>query len=374
MTLENDLRLRYASMTPESERPVYEKLVLASAAVRLAAVAFGVAVAVAATVAATTSRQATLLEYVVVGISASMGTLFLLGYILRGTAPYRHNRADGAIGQLDLYTSAVQQLAAKDSATRVGGVYALELLATAGRPADSLPVMRVLEAFVRETAPKTDVRDGSRAYFPDTAMQAALTALGRILRRTWPGSAPRLDLSGLVLDGVRLPRGCLMGAKLSNCSLIGADFSFAQLDYADLTGADLSASRLAGASLRGAVCKEAKFNSSLAMSCSFHSSLLTSASLDSIVATEADFRSAILVSADLRGGEFTGARFEGALLAGALYNASELARANVAGADFSRVDDQLSPGSDLVPEPRPATRESSRDIVLSDDDDDARSG
>ena len=172
-------------------------------------------------------------------------------------------------GQItDRYTKAIEQLGSDKLDVRLGGIYALERIATDSKR-DHPTVVEVLSAFVREhshptqtTTPDptiaevltallrgrsepTEINQSSpdrsgdnepdeSAIFlnpatrlrPTTDVQAALTVLGRLPQRP--------DVS----------RGNLFGALLAGALLGGANLSGAELSRADLTGAGLKGADL----------------------------------------------------------------------------------------------------------------------------------
>ncbi|WP_433418808.1 pentapeptide repeat-containing protein [Microtetraspora malaysiensis] len=232
-------------------------------------------------------------------------------------------------GQItDRYTKAVEQLGSTKSDVRLGGIYALQRLAS-DSPRDQDTIRNVLSGFVRnhdgcalqpgeKTPPErcSDAGEDNGSYVRLPAdVVAALTI------------APTLaafDESGDVTDRAdfsfsRFPKADLIGAKLTGANLRGADLrgatlASADLAHADLTGADLTGAKLINADLRGAVLLDAK---------------LTGADL-----TRAKLTSAFLIrDANLRGAKLTGADLTGAFLHGA-----DLTGAVLRGADLTRAD------------------------------------
>ena len=131
----------------------------------------------------------------------------------------------------DRYTKAIEQLSSDKLALRIGGIYALERIAS-DFVKDHPMVMEVLSAFVRERT-----SDG----FISADIQVALTVIGR--RDSTRDRLP-IDLTGASLIGANLDSADLRNAKLnladlSNASLKGAVLSRAHLDGAVLRDAEM---------------------------------------------------------------------------------------------------------------------------------------
>jgi hypothetical protein len=132
-----------------------------------------------------------------------------------------------------------EQLAGKEIAMRLGGIYALEGVMNTSEQYHK-PVLEALCAFVREntigkTVPETQ---------PTTDIQAALTVIGR--RTEGPGE---IDLANVRIPGADLNGANLRGANLYYASLIIADLRGTDLTKADLTGANLTGAKLIQAQL-----------------------------------------------------------------------------------------------------------------------------
>jgi hypothetical protein len=189
------------------------------------------------------------------GLIAGLAGLGALGSLAIATRTYRLTQQ----GQItDRYTKAIEQLGSDKLDVRLGGIYALERIATDSKR-DHPTVVEVLSAFVRErshptptSAPDptiaevlaTFLRERSepaevRQASPDrsgddepkesavsheplpTDVQAAITVLGRLPQR------------------LGMSRGDLSGALLCGANLYKADLSRAQLYDIDLTSAIL---------------------------------------------------------------------------------------------------------------------------------------
>jgi hypothetical protein len=171
----------------------------------------------------------------------------------------------------DRYTKAIEQLGSDKLDVRLGGIYALERIAVDSRR-DHPTVVEVLSAFVREhaqppTRPSAVAADDANSEpttpapgpTPTTDVQAAVTVLGRLPRRS---DVPRADLAGAHLEGAalyvaHLEAARLPGAHLEGTDLSGADLKGVDLHRADLKGADLTAAHLEKANLVGAHLEKA---------------------------------------------------------------------------------------------------------------------
>ncbi len=167
----------------------------------------------------------------------------------------------------DRYTRAIEQLGSDKLDVRIGGVYALERVAS-DSPRDHPAVMEVLTAFIREHAGEQEPpEEGPKWARPD--VQAALTVVGRRdatrdIRRPNLGYADlagaylsKANLAGLRLAGATLTQSTLTDANLEGEDLAGADLTHADLRGADLRGANLGGALLTDADLTGADLDEA---------------------------------------------------------------------------------------------------------------------
>jgi hypothetical protein len=152
-----------------------------------------------------------------------------------------------------------EQLAGKEMAMRLGGIYALEGVMNASAQYHR-PVLEALCAFVRDgttrgsieektvekgkpTPPVPEnVKDTEKK--PAIDIQAALTVIGR--RKSGPGM---VDLAKANIPSADLTMANLIGANLIGANLNGANLIGANLNGANLNGADLTSAHLNGAYL-----------------------------------------------------------------------------------------------------------------------------
>ena len=162
-------------------------------------------------------------------------------------------------GQItERFTKAIDQLGHEKLQIRLGGIYALERIARES-PQDHWPIMEVLTAYVRETAPwrpkppkaaqpsKSDqspqeeppTTQAERLPRPATDIQAILTVLGRRTQTYGKGEQQRLNLANTDVQGANLTKAQLQGAILTKAQLQGAFLAEAQLQEARLQEAQL---------------------------------------------------------------------------------------------------------------------------------------
>jgi uncharacterized protein YjbI with pentapeptide repeats len=198
-----------------------------------------------------------------------------------------------------------EQLAGKEMAIRLGGIYGLEGVMNAS-PDYHQPVLEALCAFVRDGTIGMIVSEAG----PATDIQAALTVIGT----RGPGKG-RVNLTA-----ARVPK-----ADLSDADLSGADMSEANLSMASLSGADLRGASLRGASLRSAYLGGARLRSAG----------LSDADLSGADLSRADLSGASLRGTSLRGANLSYASLSGASLRGADLSDARLSDADLSGADLS---------------------------------------
>jgi hypothetical protein len=179
-------------------------------------------------------------------------------------------------GQItDRFTKAIAQLGEQGPeklAVRLGGIYALERIAKDSKD-DHWPIMEVLTAYVRETAPwppklpkdaqpskgdqspqeEPPTTQEQRPPRPAADIQAILTVLGQRTQTYGNREKKRLNLVNTDLRGANLVDAQLQEAYLERAQLQGAHLERAQLQEAVLRGAQLQ-----GAVLRRAQLQEAR--------------------------------------------------------------------------------------------------------------------
>jgi len=265
---------------------------------------------------------------------AGLAGLAALGSLAMATRTYRLTQQ----GQItERYTKAIEQLGSDKLDVRLGGIYALERIATDSER-DHPTVVEVLSAFVREhSQPSTVDHDnvgddnggplapppqpGNRE--PTTDVQAAGIVLGRLPQRR---HVSRGNLKGAHLEGANLDDANLKGATLADAHLEGASLDFANLQRANLQrahleGAYLQHAQLAGADLGMANLEGALLGGAHMEGAHLHGANLKGAWLQWSILEGADLKKANLESAQLWGTNLRGANLDGAQLQGATYDA-----------------------------------------------------
>lgn len=230
-------------------------------------------------------------------------------------------------GQMtDRYTKAIEQLGSDKLDVRIGGIYALERVASDSAK-DQPTVVAVLAAFIREHSHETwplspdneaAAENAEQMTRPD--VQAAITVIGR--------RDPRHDRERINLHGANLPFADLTGANLAFANLAGANLTGARLFPANLASGSIDASNAAQAravlihanstpvDLTGANLNDAKLTGAIVMfadltGARLFGANLTNADLSLTVLTSAEFDGADLTGLIVNGADFTWSQFEG---------------------------------------------------------------
>jgi Pentapeptide repeats (8 copies) len=210
-----------------------------------------------------------------------LGGAALLGGLYFTWRTLRVNRE----GQItERFTRAIDQLGAKDDEgnlqpeIRLGGIYALERIASDSPERDYGTVMNVLTAYVRQHAPwskadpeRSENEEQANPWIlpsPPADIQAILGVLGRRKDSVRKEYQVRLDLHGTHLQGADLKKANLQDANFfranlhrveaEEANLHGANLQSAILELAFLQGADLREADLHGANLKRAKLFKAK--------------------------------------------------------------------------------------------------------------------
>jgi hypothetical protein len=188
-----------------------------------------------------------------------------------------------------------EQLAGKEIAMRLGGIYALEAVMNTSEQYHK-PVLEALCAFVLDhtrnkpaevKAGDKTVNDKPKIQPLATDIQAALTVIGRRSVGIEIVDLSGANLSGADLIDANLSLAHLIDANLSLAHLIDANLSLAHLIDANLSGASLSGANLWLANLSGANLSHANLS---------HANLI-----------DANLSGAHLIDASLSGADLSGA-------------------------------------------------------------------
>jgi uncharacterized protein YjbI with pentapeptide repeats len=288
----------------------------------------------------------------------------------------------------DRYTKAIEQLGSDKLDVRLGGIYALEQLATdSDNPRDQATIVEVVSAFVRvhsnplnqyrrsfpgssaAESPEEERRKATefvdRFPRPPVDVRVGMTVLGRLPSRpgVGRGDLTRAHLKGVDLAGANLAGATFSGANLTDANLQGANLSTARLDGAILTHARLYKAILAGAYLADvhmdhALCLETDLTKA-----KLPMARLTSANLAGAKLHGANLSGAKLLHADLTGLDLSGqadphplglnlslaviARSELGIIQGADVSAADLFMADLSGAVLARVYMTWDPKTDI---------------------------
>ena len=171
-----------------------------------------------------------------VGIGA-LGTFWLNSRVYRVTARTFDVTERGH--QTERYSKAVEQMGSESIVERLGGIYALEQLATeTANPRDRATVVQVISAFARVHS-----HDEDR---PAEDVQAAITVLGHFPAE---GDEVGPELSDSCFRGANFAHGSFRSAQFGSSDLKKALFLMADLDSANFLDANLWGARMGGAIL-----------------------------------------------------------------------------------------------------------------------------
>ena len=206
------------------------------------------------------------------------------------------------------YQQGAAMLGSETLAVRLGGIYALQQLATEYPEEYHLQIMRLLCAFVRN--PTKDADLDRTVYIQGDEIppsirddvQAAVSAIGwrnpnHIRYETEVGF--KLDLHGSNLRNAYLQQHFLEGADFNGASLEYSDLQFASLKGSILTNANLFHAKLLGSDFSLSCCKWAMFSATDASHANFRRAYLEGTIWINAELDAADLTTARLIGADL---------------------------------------------------------------------------
>jgi uncharacterized protein YjbI with pentapeptide repeats len=237
-------------------------------------------------------------------------------------------------GQItERFTRAIEQLGSNKVAVRLGGIYALELIAKDSPENDHRQVMEVLTAYVRDNAKwiepeKGWERDWDLTNPLSTAIQAILTVLAR---RNSKGEESN---NGLDLSHTDLRRAELRGLPAQNSNLYRVRWQRANLNEANLQGAFLRSGHFdeayfVDAFLKGADLQESTLQHAFLNGASLEQGNLLGANLEWANLFQSNLKNANLSRANLQHATLTEANLEGAYIANANLDSTFLNGANL---------------------------------------------
>lgn len=258
----------------------------------------------------------------------------------------------GEQGQVtDRYARAIEQLGSRSEDVRIGGIYALERIAS-DSDRDRGTITEVLAAFVRRRS-RSDETTHDRQdaeVSPSSDVMAAITV---IMRRNEDAGQGKIDLRGVRLSRTRLTGAPLDTADLTNAILREADLTGAQLASATLTGADLTGANLHSANLsyarlEGAILSDVNLTEATLTGACLSNASINKARLNKVQGSRCDLSDASLQEAELTDAQLpyvnldranlTGATLSGAMLDDARCRRAIFTRANMLSASLMRSD------------------------------------
>lgn len=250
------------------------------------------------------------------------------------------------------YQDGVGLLDSKRTMIRIGGILALESLATESPRTHSTQVIQLLCAFSRHPPDEAIYIDEPQSTIPtgaetqanntidtDEAREDVLTAVktaancldSRDIAELETGL--RLELAGVVLNRATLSEVKLNRAELEQAYLIGTSLLQAELRDANLSRSKLKGSMLIDSNLNGANLWDSDLERALLWNADVDNANLRQANLKNAFIFGTRLREANLEGADLRGIHSQEADFGGANLTKA-----KLDGASLDGADFTLTD------------------------------------
>ena len=292
----------------------------------------------------------------------------------RALASEETSKAQHNANEQKMFNEATAKLGDKSASVRLGGIYALDKLASSNE-AYLTRIVEILCAHLRETAQqgndeeenkKKDRKEGKKENKeedekidkkkyaekykdkPSNEIQSllevlsGLNQLGEEKQEDRQSKPVRLNLSGAYLVGANLEDACLNRADLSSTDIRKAHLSRAQLQKANLQNAKMQRARLGkaqlqGASLWGAQMREARLvEAQMQMASLDHAQMqgayLWGAQMQGARLGWAQMQRAYLWGAQMQMVSLDHAQMQGAILYGAQMQGAELREAQMQGA------------------------------------------
>ena len=224
------------------------------------------------------------------------------------------------------FSKAIEHLGNQEIAIRVGGIYALEQIATDSPDKYHWTIVEILSAFVREKSNQVasniaESNDNLSSDLENTLqrvkldIQVAIYVLGR--------RNIERDPKGKVVD--------LKGAKLEKIDMEKANFSKAILGDANLTGANLTMANLSEAYLTGTILKNAVLHGA-----NLHRATIINANMNraNLSSAQAVFLGVRMFDSDPDGADLSGATIINVDMSGADFTGVNLTNADISGVDL----------------------------------------
>ena len=229
------------------------------------------------------------------------------------------------------YQKGAEMLGNEVLSVRLGGIYALQHLASEDPEQYHIQVMKLFCAFVRNPTEKTPIDSGPdgerkrRDLKLREDVQAVITAIGE---RSRTGLALekatenfRLALHDVRLSGADLREANLANAYLGDANMLGASLSDSNLSQVHLPHGDLSDAVLRGADLTGAL---------------IYNTDMSNADMQDANLSKAHLLNTDLQHANLKAAKLSGANLQGANLSAADLSGAILHDTNLSGAVFGK--------------------------------------
>lgn len=318
---------------------------------------------------------------VMLGLAGAVGGTFGLYQLKNSATRTRLTRFDTATKRdaerNERFVRAVELLKDDDEAVRMGGIFALERLATEDGGAYHDAVVKVLGGYIRFRTNARDKDDlptypprrrfeafpkhlfaslppytGDRAeglwiavqlrqtpvneVLPLEPVKAALETLSGLTGHMGAQNRPPADLRGAWLVGVDAMHLTMTGWRLDGANLNFATLTQAHLEGADFRRAHLEGATLDGAHLEGAVLWKAHLEGANLSRADLKDADLGHVHLEGARLSQIHLEDAFLMGAHLDGAFLIGAHLEGATLRFAHLDGADLALARLQGVSFLR--------------------------------------
>ena len=226
------------------------------------------------------------------GAALLIGLFFTWRNLRLSQETAERNREIAQEGQItERFTKAVEQLGNKESmATRLGGIYALERIAKDSER-DHWPIMEILTAYVRETAPLKGIEEPVPQTIEEAArtlslplndVQAIIRILSRRMRSYEKDPDQRLYLFRVDLRRYSLINAHLENAYLGQSHLELSSLKNAHLERAILYKAHLEYTILAGTHLEETNLKESFLQGARIIDTHFEGAIFDGAHLEGV--------------------------------------------------------------------------------------------
>lgn len=223
------------------------------------------------------------------------------------------------------YQKGAEMLGSEVLSVRVGGIYALQRLASDEPERYHVQITHLFCTFVSHPTEDEDYMAALRVIQQKPHqlredVQVAITAIGT--RTKDEIELEKREKFSVTLTGANLAAAHVSGTNLTGANLTKADLTIANLINANLLEANLTNTNLSGADLTGANLVGANL-----LLANLNTTFLTNSFLTNAILTNANLNNANLVGADLTGATLVEANLAKAVLSGADLTGAYLMRA-----------------------------------------------